>query len=404
MKCLRASFAFSVWSIVVLLLSSLTTIASAQSNVCKPADTRPRAGSASVAQPAGESLQNKQWQPIGGLIEITVNNFKPADADAVVTTCFRWKVKEGDPANFVESQPTRVDLSNGVLKVTAEVPNLPDTSEKQSVARRVWLVPLAEVRVVARKGDTVVADAWTEIGITRPFISLALALAVVILALVALNIVVKRRIKHDGILKANWFLRIISTPSATASLSQFQILLWTFVVAGSAIYVATLSGQLVEITTGALVLLGISGVATLATQAHGENQASTKQVEADKTARSAEQVQQAVGASPSPVAQDMVAAAQEKAEVAQDKLGAIKNPPPAKTPQWSDLVVNENESGVREIDVTRVQMLLFTLISAIFVAVKVIAAYVIPEIPVGYLTLMGISNGVYIGSKVVRQT
>jgi len=47
-------------------------------------------------------------------------------------------------------------------------------------------------------------------------------------------------------------------------------------------------------------------------------------------------------------------------------------------------------------------MLLFTLISAVFVITKVIAAYVIPEIPVGYLTLMGISNGVYVTAKFVR--
>jgi hypothetical protein len=52
-----------------------------------------------------------------------------------------------------------------------------------------------------------------------------------------------------------------------------------------------------------------------------------------------------------------------------------------------------------EIDVTRVQMLIFTLISAGFVMIKVLTSYEIPEIPAGYLLLMGISNGVYIAGR-----
>ena len=49
-------------------------------------------------------------------------------------------------------------------------------------------------------------------------------------------------------------------------------------------------------------------------------------------------------------------------------------------------------------------MLLFTLVTAGFVVIKVIAAYVIPEMPRGFLVLMGISNGAYIGSKIVQKS
>ena len=56
----------------------------------------------------------------------------------------------------------------------------------------------------------------------------------------------------------------------------------------------------------------------------------------------------------------------------------------------------------REIDVTRFQMLLFTLITAAFVLMNVVTTYVIPDIPTGFLTLMGISNGVYLGAKVAQ--
>lgn len=66
-------------------------------------------------------------------------------------------------------------------------------------------------------------------------------------------------------------------------------------------------------------------------------------------------------------------------------------------PRWSDLVMEEVKG--RELDVTRVQMLYFTLVTASFVALKVITSYEIPVIPEGFLILMGISNSVYVGSK-----
>ena len=66
-------------------------------------------------------------------------------------------------------------------------------------------------------------------------------------------------------------------------------------------------------------------------------------------------------------------------------------------PSWSDLVMEEYKG--RELDVTRVQMLCFTIVSAVFVLLSVSTNYVIPEIPNGYLILMGISNGVYVTSK-----
>jgi hypothetical protein len=66
-------------------------------------------------------------------------------------------------------------------------------------------------------------------------------------------------------------------------------------------------------------------------------------------------------------------------------------------PRWSDLIMTGD--GREEIDVTRVQMLLFTLIAAVFVSMRLIGTGEIPEIPAGILTLVGISNGVYLGAK-----
>jgi hypothetical protein len=39
------------------------------------------------------------------------------------------------------------------------------------------------------------------------------------------------------------------------------------------------------------------------------------------------------------------------------------------------------------------------VVSAIFVALKIIDSSTIPEIPDSYVTLMGISNGVYLTAK-----
>ncbi len=46
-------------------------------------------------------------------------------------------------------------------------------------------------------------------------------------------------------------------------------------------------------------------------------------------------------------------------------------------------------------------MLIFTVVSAAFVLLQVINTFVIPDIPVGYQILMGVSNGIYVGRKFI---
>jgi len=184
-----------------------------------------------------------------------------------------------------------------------------------------------------------------------------------------------------------------------------------------------LSGQLIVITNGMLVLLGIAGAAVVAAKAHNEAQGATAEATAARTATehaSAEinkaAAEAAASANPGDVARSAAAeaaakTAAEKAQfaiAAKERADAQKNPPDAQIPRWSDLIVNESvkDDGTRtrEIDVTRFQMLLFTLITAAFVLVNVLTTYVIPEISVGFQTLLGISNGVYMGSKIVQRS
>jgi len=71
-----------------------------------------------------------------------------------------------------------------------------------------------------------------------------------------------------------------------------------------------------------------------------------------------------------------------------------------RTPKWSDLVTDTDRPA--EIDVTRVQMLFFTIISASFVALNIADTGTMPDIDPTYVTLMGISNGVYATAKFIR--
>lgn len=69
-------------------------------------------------------------------------------------------------------------------------------------------------------------------------------------------------------------------------------------------------------------------------------------------------------------------------------------------PELADLLIAEDD---KEIDVSRVQMLFFTIIAAVFVLLKVGSSHEIPVIPEGILWLMGLSNGVYLSAKFVPQ-
>ena len=337
-------------------------------SVSLPAGSKSEAGCNAVEKPlsaGGASFvpettgQQKTWQPPGGEIQFVIRSFVSIPADALVIVCFRWQRSQERQDGYISSRPHHLDLQDGgrLLRVTVMVPqslrNPPSRFSGEGRYVGFWLVPLADVRimVLAKDGSggyTIAADVSHAIGVTNPFWAFSLALLTVAAAFLVLSIVCYRRLRRTGVEKTGFLIRIVTTPDGYASLSQLQIVLWTFVVAGSAVYVMVLSGELIQVTTGTLVLLGISGAVSV------------------------------------------LARWQDAAQ------------PPAdapRLPRWSDLVVND-VNGHREIDVTRVQMLYFTVITAIFVVMKVLTSYVIPEIPEGFQILMGISNAVYVGSKV----
>jgi hypothetical protein len=161
----------------------------------------------------------------------------------------------------------------------------------------------------------------------------------------------------------------------------------------------SLSGQLIEITNPTLVLLGIAGAAGIGAKAHFEAQgataeAATSKAAADSAAADTIAAEKAAAKAAAAALADPVAAARitaendraatkaaAKATVAKAmraRADALKNPPAAQSPKWSDLIFNESvkDDGTvtREIDVARYQMLLFTLITAVFVLMNVVTS------------------------------
>jgi hypothetical protein len=494
------------------------------------------------------------WQPRGGTVSFTVSgNNVPLDGVNVVV-CFGWPADNWNDTKFPLNgrvSLARFDVHSATYSVV--VPDLDWAHVSWTYRTALWTVPLAAMRIIAYGGvATPVVDVQPYVGITSPLFALLLAvLAVAIAVGVFYAFASERGVPGKGLL-----LWMISTRNGVASLSQAQIVLWTFLIGASAVYVMALSGVLIDITDTTLVLLGIAGVATVGSKLQNSQQAAKATTQADgKTAvpgkvlgllqvgaatdsqvrlawappttggpvtrylveyqpapaagASANPVWSAVGetiilphhtilglapatnyqfrvraanaggpgdpegidpirtqaetvpaaGAPGPtgglriagaptltgvklawspasgtptgyamqyrrhdsvetwttmpqpatrpeytveglisgVAYDFRVAAFNAA--GQGLWSAVVTARTLRDPQWADLVVTGDGRG--EIDVTRAQMLFFTLVAALFVGMKVLTSYVIPDIPQGILLLMGISNGLYITAKFI---
>jgi hypothetical protein len=442
-----------------------TTIAVVAANdYCNTPTTGTRTDSGTVVP-----SESKNWQPAGGEIAFAIRTYsKTVPTDALIKTCFRWKLikGKGDPGPFKDSGAGSIrvlERQPDTIKLAVSVPTLekqPDRLNQErmgSYAIPYLAVPETDVRVLLFDAElNPIFDAWTKTGVSSTWLAAMIALLTVAVAFVALHLVCRRRVPKFG--KTSTLLCLITTRRGFASLSQFQIMLWTFVVMASAVYVIALSADLIPITAGTLGLLGISGAAALIAKAKSESDAAAapqppgpaaaeeEAVRAEYAAKQAENALPQASAETRPDAELAAKELRAKADAARAKANAAEAIAAAakarsgiatavdkakaeeeareaekqaqektktaaiadatadavtriRHPRWSDLIMEEIEG--RELDVTRVQMLLFTLVTAGFVVVKVITSYEIPAIPESFLILMGISNGVYVTSKFV---
>ncbi len=406
------------------------------------------------------------WQPRGGQVRIVVESAAQKLKDIDVVVCFRWSNKDGPFLSPAVVQAAEFTAAKAVYRVT--VPDLKwvDSTWSERLRRKPptnagqptqfdngGMVPVADVKVIVGSTDSTLATAFLEVGVTSVWTATLMTLVCVLIAHALLYIWAWRR-KVPG-----WspWMRLISTREGYASLSQAQIMLWSFLFGAGAVYVMSLSGSLINIPTGALVLLGIAGATTVGAKIQGANaQAAAAAPPASgnlptgATAPAApvgvvmvastdhsvtlQWALPAAGAVPAVytvrysrqafadwrsddlikesshrisrllpnTAYDFqVVARNDKGESTPVPITVTTQNAPAtpRQPRWSDLVVTPQDPA--EIDVTRVQMLFFTLISVAFVAIKLINSYMIPDIPDGFMLLMGISNGVYLSAKFV---
>ena len=212
------------------------------------------------------------WQPRSGQVRINLESTGNANlADANLSVYFRWRTKF-NPGEWVRTPNLHVvDLHNAQkLTVAARVPELPDAPSSglrswisgsgNGVGEFLGLVPVADVWISARANgsasDAALADVVESIGVTNIWVALGAALSAILLLAGFLQ-----GFKPKGLTGSNLCLQMIETRGGRASLSQFQIVLWMFVIGAATAYVMALSGNLVPLTEGSLALLGISGVA-----------------------------------------------------------------------------------------------------------------------------------------------
>jgi hypothetical protein len=385
----------------------------------QPADCPPRPPSAEGAPSSivVELDPDTLWRPRGSEVRFTIRGTAGAVVVKKTRVCFAWSSPDGTygdvHAQVGSPQVRSVGNSTGAVEYGAVVPGLRRLPNSEWWPRRVvdagryvftgaGTVPVADMIVEVTPADAPPVVIAIQVGVTNALVAWGVVVVVVLLVWAIMQSIAK----HRQIKGRNLLLRVISTQDGYASLSQLQIVLWTMVVGLSAIYVMTLSGNLISISDGTLILLGIASGAALVARVPTTTTPPTPvpittvtpvQPVPITTATPAQPVPTTtatavpiVTAQPVPIA--TATAAQPRPVVPSDPI----------TPEWSDLVAPNRQT--REIDVTRLQMLAFTLITAAFVVIKVVVDYEIPTIPANFLILMGISNGVYVAGRRLPST
>ncbi len=525
-------------------------ISSPAAETGKPAPTLNQGETAKPSKLVIALESDTRWQPAGGEFRFKITS--PGNTN-LPTACLGFKQEFKPDECPIELTVRRVLVSPDTPEVVTFAATLPTKLEQdweQNAKPYYFVLPryiisAAYLRITAGTGT----DATTKlpVAITSRASAAAATLVAVILAGWAL-FAFSKYLGVPGPKESSIFrlwsvpLRLISTANGWASLSQFQILLWSFVVGGGAIYVMTLTGSLIPISAGTLMLLGIAGGAAVLTEVKANQQSQSgppmptpakvmnlaaaggqpstelvitwvappgnapvsgyivqygvgAQPEAwieasrfvqgtglrivglqpdtlyhvkvcatnpvgpgewtDLAAKTSAAALPAASVSnvrvlvndtteksialkwdpmtPSDIVQYRWADSAEDWREAQDKpqnagppgtmivtglrsstryqfrvrtesavdgWSAVATAATIHVPKWSDIVTDTNRPA--EIDVTRVQMLFFTVISAFFVGLGIVNTGTIPDIPPTYVTLMGISNGVYVTAKFVR--
>lgn len=263
-----------------------------------------------------------------------------------VTFCFQDQSVPGRP--YVAS--TKVEFLKQEGDVGYFSATLPTTIEPQLHWEhwRQYLndlgTPLA-IRAIASSDTDVLLDANADFVVA--WFGFALP---PLLAFGALFVFFGRRLGNQGEGPAA-LAHLLLGPDGQYSLSNLQTFLWAVLVMFSICYVWAMSGRLVALEEGMLILLGISGTASV-------------------TVKGLENRDGAVAAAPT----------------------AETSP----TPRFTSLLNKPGESAL-----LRFQLLGFTVLTLFYVLIEVLRQQKFPEIPPSFYALMGVSNVTYLGGKMM---
>ncbi len=273
---------------------------------------------------------------------------------------------------------TATSAKSGVAQVNVKIPALPETVESNAIGRRGkvaiytpgfgdtvqnWLFggeENARIAIWASDGNDIVYVGSTTHFVDDHIAALIASIAAFLIAYFIVAILWKNKTNNAAatLMQALYPLNVVRGHNGTASLANLQIYWWSLAVFGLMIFVWVATGGLATINETILWLLGVGGAGSLAAKAVAIN------------TRRALPTQQEI----------------EREELA-DKVPV----------NFWQLISDDGR-----LDLTRLQMLLFTVITGIFVVTTVWTQVTFPEIPNELLALMGISNGVYVLGKLAK--
>ena len=312
----------------------------------------------------GTTLQVEQRRsPVNGYITLTIANEDFAFSKSRFEVGVR--IQEHGSDNIMEpfaacDAVELIEVLPGRAKLKARIPEL-------SILKGMFLAKPVDLLVIAHGPDNSIAEA-----VVRDFkvssrqsATLWWVVAALVPWALAAFIVMRRSSRkgngqdldqHGRTGRAKWLdpIWFVSGKYGQASLSLAQILLWTFLVFSASFYVLIASGKLLDLTDDVLILLGITGGSSVIAKI----------------------------------------SAFVRTERGRD-LSAV----PVKDPKWQDLVQTEGRP-----DLYKFQMLMFTALAALFVVFEIAGTFEFPALPAGLLTLIGISNGVYLAAKATAPT
>jgi hypothetical protein len=360
---------------------------------------------AKVYEPRSASLNisvspSSAWRPVGGDVELYVSGDSVgAPANLLwYRACFRWHDQQDGSESF---EPAEVMRWKGITKIDSKainlfsvaVPSVKSIAPGKSDQSKFWILRRADFRVNAVNPKGV-----SDITLPVKIISVPFAIGVSVVVTALAFIVLWRFSVARGLTNGNFLLNVVATSKGYASLSQFQIMVWTLVTGAGAVYVISLSGNLINIGPQMLILLGITGITVIGSKLADNRNGSTGAPAAVVKAKPALAAGAAVAAVPDAVAGPPAGVVAVSVPPVQD-IGIIRAPAagvqaavapalhnadampalpagvavvdgaavavvatnqgaPCRRPKWSDLVIIDPD-GPPGIDVTRVQIFFF---------------------------------------------